>query len=102
MKESELQSSEQRKAELQQEINVAKSQKAHYESELSVQKNRCNKLKDKLERLTTTYSRVEADLKAYVDTTKKFVGAASERSLSSKSAVEKCMDSIEQYLSTSL
>lgn len=83
-------------------INSAKSQKAQCENELSVQKNRCNKMKDKLERLNTTYSRVEADLNAYVAATKKFEGNASEKTQSNTSAVEKCMESIEQYLSTSL
>lgn len=36
-------------------------------------------MKDKLERLNTTYSRVEADLNAYVAATKKFEGNASEK-----------------------
>ena len=100
--ESELQNSEQKKAGLQQTINSAKSQKAQCESELSTQKNRCNKMKDKLERLNTTYSRVELDLNAYVAATKKFERTSSEKTQSNTNAVEKCMESIEQYLSTSL
>ena len=100
--ESELQNSEQKKAELQQTINSAKSQKAQCESELSTQKNRCNKMKDKLERLNTTYSRVELDLNAYVAATKKFEGNASERTQSNTSAIEKCMKSIEEYLSINI
>ena len=99
---TELQNSEQKKAELQQMINTAKAQKAQCESELSVQKNRRNKMKNKLERLNTTYSRVESDLNAYIAAIKKFEGNASERTQSNSSAVEKCMESIEQYLSTSL
>lgn len=100
--ESELQNSEQRKAELQQTINSAKSQKAQCESELSVQKNRCNKMKDKLERLNATYSRVEADLNSYVAATKKFEGNASERTLDNLSAIYRCIESIEQYLSANV
>ena len=83
-------------------INSAKSQKVQCESELSIQKNRCNKMKDKLERLNTSFSRVEADLNAYVAATKKFEGNASERTQNNSSAIDKCMESIEQYLSTSL
>lgn len=100
--ETDLQNSEQKKAELQQTTNTAKSQKAQCQSELSVQKNRCNKMKDKLERLNMAYSRVETDLNAYVAATKKFEDDSSERNQSNSSAVEKCMESIEQYLSTSL
>lgn len=100
--ESELQNSEQRKAELQQTINSAKSQKAQCESELSVQKNRCNKMKDKLERLNATYSRVEADLNSYVAATKKFEGNASERTRDNSSAIDRCIESIEQYLSANV
>ena len=97
--ESELQNSEQHKAELQQAINSAKSQKSQFESELSVQKNRCNKMKDKLERMNTTFSRVEADLNAYVAATKKFEGNALERTQNNASAIERCIESIEEYLS---
>ena len=100
--ESALQNSEQRKAELQQTINSAKSQKAQCESELSVQKNRCNKMKDKLERLNATYSRVEADLNSYVAATKKFEGNASERTRDNSSAIDRCIESIEQYLSANV
>ena len=100
--ESELQNSEQKKAELQQTINSAKSQKSQCESELSVQKNRCNKMKDKLERLNTTFSRVEGDLNAYVEATKKFEGNSLDKVKHNTTAIEKCVESIEQYLSTSL
>lgn len=100
--EDELSRSEKKKAELQQAINFAKSQKIQCESELSVQKRRCNKFKDKLKRLNMTYSRVEADLNAYVAATKKFEGNSSDRIQNNTSAIEKCMESIEQYLSISL
>ena len=99
---TELQNSERRKTELQSTINSAKSQKLQCESELSVQKNRCNKMKDKLERLSTTFSRVEADLNAYVAATKKFECSASERTQNNSSAIDKCMESIEQYLATNV
>lgn len=100
--EAELQNSDQRKTELQQAINSAKSQKFQRESELSVQKNRCNKMKDKLERLNTTYSRVEADLNAYVAATKKFEGDSLDKAKHNTTIIEKCVESIEQYLSISL
>ena len=100
--EDELSRAEQKKTELQQTIGSAKSQKAECENELSVQKNRCNKLKDKLERLNTAFSRVEADLSAYVAVTKKFESSSSDKVQGNASAVEKCMASIEEYLSISL
>lgn len=59
-------------------------------------------MKNKLERLNTTYSRVEADLNSYVAATKKFEKNTSENTQRNASAVEKCIESIEQYLSTSL
>lgn len=59
-------------------------------------------MKDKLERLKTTFSRVEADLNDYVSATKKFESSTSEQNQNNTNAIEKCMESIEQYLSTSL
>ena len=59
-------------------------------------------MKDKLDRLNTTYSRVESDLNAYVAATKKFEQSTSEKTQSNTNAVEKCIESIEQYLSTSV
>lgn len=100
--EIDLQNYKQRKAELQQAINSTKSQKFQCESELSIQKNRCNKIKDKLERLNTTFSRVEGDLNAYVAATKKFEGNSLDKVKHNTTAIEKCMESIEHYLSTSL
>lgn len=94
-----LQTAEQKKSECQQRINSAKVQKAQCESELSVQKNRCNKMKDKFERLRSTFNRVEADLKDYVSATKKFENQAAGQTQRNTCAVEKCLESIEQYLS---
>lgn len=100
--ESELQNSEQKKAELQQVINAAKSQKAQCENELSVQKNRYNKMKDKLERLNITYSRVEADLNAYVAATKKFENISSDSIQNKTNAIEKCIVSLDEYLGANI
>lgn len=100
--ENELRDSEEKKNELQQVISSEKAQNEQCENELSVQKSRCNKMKDKHERLNTVYSRVEADLNAYIVATKKFEVNASERIQGNTSAVEKCMDSIERYLSLNI
>lgn len=59
-------------------------------------------MKDKFERLKTTFSRVEADLNDYVSATKKFESNASDQNQNATSAIEKCLESIDQYLSTSL
>lgn len=100
--EKELRDSNGKKNELQQIISSSKAQKVQCENDLSVQKNRCNKMKYKLERLNSAYNRVESDLNAYVIATKKFEVNASERAEGNRSAVEKCIDSVEQYLSLNM
>lgn len=100
--ENEVSEAYKRKSDLSYIISSAKSEKAKKEEELSVQKNRCYKLKDKLERLSMSYSRVEGDLYSYVSATRRFENNASERTQRNTGAVEKCIDSIEQYLSVSL
>ena len=100
--ETELHNSERYKMELQQAIDSAKSQKSQMESQLSVQKNRCNKTKDKLERLNMAFSRVEAELNTYVNAIKKFEGNASVKTQNNKSAVDKCIESIDQYMNANI
>lgn len=97
----ELKSSEQCKVELQQIINSTKSKKSQCESELYLQKKRCNKMKDKLERLNVIYSRIESDLNAYVVATKKFENQALGKTQKNLNSVDKCIEHIEQYLSIS-
>lgn len=100
--ENELRDSEEKKNELQQVISSAKAQKAQCENDLSVQKSRCNKMKDKLERLNSAYSRVETDLNAYVTAIKKFERSSVDKVGNNNSSIDKCLEHIEQYLSTSL
>ena len=83
-------------------INTAKSQKSQSENDLSVQKNRGNKLKSKLERLKSSFSRVENDLQTYVAATKKFENVSSDNIGQKTNSIDSCIASIEEYLSTSL
>lgn len=98
----ELRDMEKKKDELQQVINSSKAQKSQCENDLSVQKNRCNKLKSKYERLNSSFSIVENDLRAYVAATKKFENASSDGIQNNSNAIEACMASIEDYLSTNI
>ena len=56
--EDELRNAENKRVELLQQLDTTKSQKAQLESAHSTEKNRCNKLKDKLERLKMAYNGV--------------------------------------------
>lgn len=100
--EDELRTLDIKKSELQQQLNQAKNQLSQVESDLGYEKNRCNKLKEKLERLKNSYDRVESDLSAYVSATKQFEAYSSSSAQKKVSAVDKCLSSIEEYLSTSL
>ena len=48
------------------------------------------------------FNRVESDLSAYTAATKKFESNSSEKAQNNKSALDSCISSIEEYLSTSL
>lgn len=100
--ENELKNSERKKNELQQVVNSAKYQRLQCENELSIQKNRSNKMKGKLERLNTTYNRVEVELNDYVAAAKKFERSSANSTHNNINSVDKCIESIEQYLSTAL
>lgn len=100
--EDELRNAENKRVELLQQLDTTKSQKAQLESAHSTEKNRCNKLKDKLERLKMAYNRVELDLREYVSAAKNFEVSTSDSAQMNTSAVEKCIVSIEEYLKTSI
>lgn len=100
--ESELRNAEQNKKALQQSIKSNKAQKSKCEDDLAVQKRRHSKQKDKLERQKTAFCRVETDLDTYVSAAKKFESSASDKAQHNTNSVEKCISSIEEYLTTTL
>ncbi len=100
--EDELRNAEDQKADLQQEISSAKAEKAECEDQRDTQKNRCNKMRNKLERLQSAFHRVESDLNAYVSATKKFESSSLNSVQNNTNAVKKCLDSIDQYLAINL
>ena len=97
-----MRNSERKKEELQQTISAAKAQKAECENERSVQRNRCSKLKDKLERLKSAFGRVKSELNAYLSATRKFESSSTDKAQANANSIDKCVASIEAYLATSL
>ena len=100
--ENELHSAERQKEELRLTINRAKAQKADCEHERAVQKNRCNKYKDKLERLKSAFGRVKAETNGYLSAARKFESSSTDRAQSNANATDRCIATIETYLATSL
>ena len=93
---------ERRKQMLQGQIASLKSELSKLESERSTQKNRLGKWKDKLVRQKSAFSRVEADLNAYVSAARYFESSSSGAAATSESAINRCIASIEGYESAIL
>lgn len=98
----ELADSEDRKARLWKTIDNLKKRRAEKEDMRVKEKSRCERRKDKLSRLRDAMYQVEAELGAYLGAVKKFEGQSGDRARRNTGAIEKCIASIEAYLSTNL
>lgn len=87
---------------MQGRIRENKAQKGQAESDLSIQKNRCNKFKNKFERQKSAYKRIESDLKAYMDAVKKFESTSNGVTQQNASAIDACIASIDSYMSVNI
>lgn len=100
--ETQAKNAEIKKTELQGELSLRKSDKLKCETELCSEKNRCNNQKNKLERLNTAFSKVESDLMVYINTIKKFEASSVSRTGNNISSVDKCISSVDDYISASI
>lgn len=97
-----IRNAENEKVSLQRELNSVKLKKSQCELELSTEKNRCNKQRNKLERLRTIFRKMELDLREYVDAAKKFEASSGSSAQKNISAVDRCILSINSYMSVSM
>ena len=97
-----MKENQQKKAELQELIDLAKTQKFQKENEVYHQKNRLNKTKGKFERLESAYIKVETDIKVLVDEAKRFERESYTDTQRKANAIDKCIESIDQYLAVNL
>lgn len=96
--EREIQNLKAKEEKLKGSITAAKTKKANLEAELQVQKNRRAKLLDKQRRLESAFRKVELDLNSCTSAAKRFETSSSDIGDRSRSAVEKSIDLIDEYL----
>lgn len=93
---------EEQRVDLEEKLKYARNEKTDCENELAFQRNRCNKYKDKLERLNMAYMRVESEMSSYLACMKKIESDSTGRAEENANAVDKCLTYIENYLDVSL
>ena len=101
-REKEIELAEQREVELKERIKSNKSKKAKAEMELDVQKKRCTRYKNKLERQKNAGRRLESELYSYVGAMKKLEISSSNEAQNNANAVDACIASIDSYMSVNL
>ena len=100
--EYQIQNAEKQKASLKQKVSKLKSEKARCEQELGIAKKRKNQYQQKFDRLKTILGTVNSNLDVYVNATRKFESSSTSSTGQNIHAVDKCIEQIEEYLSTAL
>lgn len=97
-----IRASEEKMRRLEQQISQSKANKSQTELQLAVAKKRHANYQNKLERQTASYKKVESQFREYVAATKKMKNSASEMTAKNNAALDKCIDSIDEYLNTTI
>lgn len=100
--EGQIQNAEKQKVSLYQKVSEMKSEKARCEQELSIAQKRENKYQQKFDRLKTMLGTVNSNLDVYINETRKFESSSASSAGQNIKAVDKCIEYIEEYLSTAL
>ena len=100
--EYQIQNAEKQKASLRQKVSEMKSEKSRCEQELSIAKKKKNQYQQKFDRLKIILGTVNSNLDVYINATRKFESSSSSSAGQNIKAVDKCIEHIEEYLSTAL